>query len=108
VQLDIRTGEGQTLWPDADIAAYLQTHGLTVRCARDTVVIVGLPPPKDHQNVAAKQPAPNEQPAPASPDTRADLGKQRQPLEKGRRKAALRLRRKRRLIRRGTVAKGDP
>jgi site-specific DNA recombinase len=105
VQLDIRTGEGQTLWPDADIAAYLKRHKLTVRCARDTV---GLPPPKDHQNVAAKQPTPNEQPAPASPDTHADLGRHGQPLENGRRKAALRFRRKRRLIRRGTVAKENP
>jgi hypothetical protein len=108
VQLDIRTGQGQTRWPDADIAAYLQTHGLTVRCARDAAVIVGLPPPKDNQNVAAKQPTPKEQPAPASPDTPAELGRHGQPLENRRRKAAPRLRRKRRLIRRRTAAKGDP
>jgi hypothetical protein len=68
VQLDIRTGQGQALWPDAEIAAYLQTHELSVRCTGNTVVIVGLPPPKDNQSGAAKQPTPNEQPAPPTPN----------------------------------------
>ncbi|WP_369076675.1 hypothetical protein [Winogradskya consettensis] len=45
VQLDLNTGQGQTLWSAADIAAYLRTYGLTVRCTSSTVVIDGTLPP---------------------------------------------------------------
>jgi site-specific DNA recombinase len=97
VQLDLRTGEGQILWPDADIAAYLRTHGFAVRGTNDTVVIDGIPPTNSMESVEV-----------AATGSGADQGSDDHPPPiAGRyRKAAPRNHGKRRLIR-VTIPRGE-
>jgi hypothetical protein len=43
LQLDVRTGLGQTCWDYEDVAAYLRENKLVLRCTATQVAIEGQP-----------------------------------------------------------------